>query len=152
MSDTLEILARQELDRLGFDLVEVRRGGSRSRPTLELRIDRRDGEKVTVGDCAVASRAVEARLDGEQVIGERYTLEVSSPGADRPLKTAADWRRFVGRRAKVLSEALHGREEVEILGVEGDPGAESIVVLNPKGEEQRIPLSAVREARLAFTW
>ncbi|MDQ6828219.1 MAG: ribosome maturation factor RimP, partial [Gemmatimonadota bacterium] len=99
-----------------------------------------------------ASRAIEARLDGEQVIGERYTLEVSSPGADRPLKTAADWRRFVGRRATVLSEALHGREEVEIVAVEGDDGAESIVVLNPKGEEQRVPLSAVREARLAFKW
>lgn len=152
MNDSLERIATQELDALGFDLVELRIGGSKSRPTVELRVDRRDGEKVSVNDCAIVSRAVEARLDAEKVMGERYVLEVSSPGADRPLKTVADWRRFVGRHAKVLSPALGGREEVEILGVEGKEGAECVVVRNPQGEEQRIPLADVREARLAFHW
>lgn len=152
MNDSLERIATQELDALGFDLVELKTGGSKSRPTIELRVDRRDGAKVSVGDCATVSRAVEARLDAENVMGERYVLEVSSPGADRPLKTAAHWRRFIGRRAKVLSPALGGREEVEILGVEGEDGAELIVVRNPKGQAQRIPLAEVREARLAFHW
>ena len=152
MNEALESVVVSELDGLGFDLVELRVGGSRSRPTLQVRIDRRDGGNVTVDDCAVASRAIEARLDAEHRMGDRYVLEVSSPGVERPLKKVADWRRFVGRRASVLSAALNGREEVEILGVEGDEGAETVVVRTSRGTEQRIPLADVKEARLAFTW
>jgi ribosome maturation factor RimP len=152
VNEALEPVVVSELDSLGLDLVELRVGGSRSRPTLQVRIDRRDGGSVTVEDCAVASRAIEARLDAEHRMGDRYVLEVSSPGVERPLKKVADWRRFVGRRASVLSTALNGREEVEIVGVEGDEGAETVVVRTRRGTEQRIPLADVKEARLAFTW
>lgn len=152
MNDALESLVASELDRLGYDLVELRRGGSRSRPTLDVRIDRRDGAAVTVDDCARASRAVEARLDAGEVVGSRYVLEVSSPGVERPLRQVADWRRFSGRKAKVLSDALGGRVEVEIVGVEGEPGSEAVVVRTVRGGEHRVPLAEVREARLAFDW
>jgi len=137
---------------MGLDLVELRRGGSRNRPTLDVRIDRRDGSKVTVDDCAAASRALEARLDDAHALGERYVLEVSSPGVERPLRTPADWRRFTGRKASVLSEALGGRVEVEIVGVEDDAMGVAALVRMPRGEERRIPLAEVKEARLAFTW
>ena len=62
MADELETIVTQELGTLGFDLVELRRGGSRSRPVLDVRIDRRDEQPLTVDDCARVSRAVEARL------------------------------------------------------------------------------------------
>ena len=91
MGESSEPIVVQELDTLDFDLVELRRGGSRSRPVLEIRIDRRDGSKVTIEDCARASRALEARLEAGALVSEQYVLEVSSPGADRPLRTAADW-------------------------------------------------------------
>ena len=152
MNETLERVVTSELDRLGYDLVEVRVAGSRARPSLQIRIDRRDGEAVTVSDCSIVSRAVEARLDAEQQVGPEYALEVSSPGIERPLHRAADWRRFVGKRASVLSPALHGREEVEIVRVEGNEGAESVIVRTEKGIEQRISLADVKDARLAFTW
>jgi ribosome maturation factor RimP len=152
VNEALEQVVSRELDQLGLDLVELRVGGSRARPTLQLRIDRRDGQQVTVDDCAVASRAIEARLDAGQEVGDRYVLEVSSPGVERPLKKVADWRRFVGRRASVLSPALGGREEVELLGVEGEEGAEVVVVRTARGIEQRVPLAEVKEARLAFHW
>ena len=152
MNDTLEGLVRATLDEMQLDLVEVRRGGSRARPTIDLRVERRDGEPVTVDDCARASRALEARLDAEGSLGERYVLEVSSPGVERPLLKPADWRRFAGRRAKVLSDALGGREEVEIVALEGDSGAEIVVVRDGRGAERRVPLAQVREARLAFHW
>ena len=152
MNEALEIIVTQELDRLGYDLVELRTAGSRARPTLQLRIDRRDGAAVTVTDCALVSRAVEARLENERKVGPEYVLEVSSPGIERPLHRVADWRRFVGQRASVLSPMLHGRAEVEILGVEGSDGAESIVVRTAEGTEQRIALADVKDARLAFTW
>ena len=85
-------------------------------------------------------------------MGERYVLEVSSPGVERPLLKPADWRRFAGRKAKVLSDALGGREEVEIVALEGDSGAEVVVVRDGRGDERRVPLAQVREARLAFHW
>lgn len=152
MNETLERVVTSELDRLGYDLVELRAAGSRARPSLQVRIDRRDGAAVTVEDCAIVSRAVEARLDAEQHVGVEYVLEVSSPGIERPLHRVSDWRRFVGKRASVLSPALHGREEVEIVGVEGNEGAESVIVRTARGTEQRIALADVKDARLAFTW
>jgi ribosome maturation factor RimP len=80
-------------------------------------------------------------------------LEVSSPGADRPLKTAADWRRFVGRRATVTSGVLAGgKQEVEILALDGEEGAEVALVRDPKGREFQLPLVEVTQARLAFHW
>ena len=80
MNEELQRVVTEELDAIGFDLVELRRSGTRSRPVVEVRIDRRDGGGVTVDDCARASRALEARLDGSDVVGERYVLQVSSPG------------------------------------------------------------------------
>jgi ribosome maturation factor RimP len=152
VNEALESVVVSELDRLQLDLVELRVGGSRSRPTLQVRVDRRDGGNVTVDDCAVASRAIEARLDAEHRVGDRYVLEVSSPGVERPLKNVSDWRRFVGRRASVLSPALNGREEVEIVALEGGESDAVVVVRTNRGTEQRIPLADVKEARLAFTW
>ncbi len=149
----IEDIVIRELDALGFDLVEIRRGGSKSRPVLEVRIDRRDGASVAIDDCARASRALEAQLEGNGLVDERYVLEVSSPGADRPLNTIADWRRFAGQTAIVTCALLAGgKEEVGILSVEGDPGAEFVRVKNSKGVEVQLPLSAVTQARLAFHW
>ncbi len=153
MTDAIEMLVRGGLDVLEFDLVELRRGGSRSRPVLEVRIDRRDGTKVTIDDCARVSRALEAQLDGSGLVTDRYVLEVSSPGADRPLNSAADWRRFVGRRATVTSAVLAGgRQEVDIVAFEGPPGEEVARLQLPSGEEIEVPFAEITRARLAFHW
>lgn len=151
MNDALEHVVTQGLDEAGYDLVELRKGGSRARPVLEVRIDRRDGEKVTVDDCARASRALEARLDSGELVAERYVLQVSSPG-ERPLRTPAEWRRFVGRWASVLAPDFGGRLDGEIVAIEqADAGGEEAVLLRPeRGEAKRIPFAAIKEARLAF--
>ena len=149
MNEALERVVTDGLDEAGFDLVELRRGGTRSRPVLEVRIDRRDGEKVTVDDCARASRALEARLDAGPLVTERYVLQVSSPG-ERPLRTPAEWRRFLGRWASVLAPDFGGRLEGEILALDGDGVDEAITLRSERGEAKRIPLVAIKEARLAF--
>jgi ribosome maturation factor RimP len=153
VDQTLEALVKAELTALGYELVELRRGGSKGRPVFDLRIDRSDGEKVQVGDCEKASRAIEAKLDAiPAMIASRYVLEVSSPGMERPLRTAVEWKRFVGRRASVNALALHGRQEVEIVAVEGDAGAECLRLRDMTGQDHVVALADVTDARLAFHW
>ncbi|HEY4306617.1 MAG TPA: hypothetical protein VGM82_19235 [Gemmatimonadaceae bacterium] len=154
MKDALEDVVAAELDGIGYDLVELRRGGTKARPLIEVRIDRRDGVAVSVDDCTVASRALEARLEGSELVVPEYVLQVSSPG-ERALKSLADWRRFVGQWANVLAPDHGGRIEGKILAVETEGGVGTEVVsleLNQKGRkiERRIPLADVKEARLAF--
>ena len=156
VKQTLEPIVIAELDSLGFDLVELKSGGSKGRPVLDVRIDRRDGEKVTVGDCEKASRAIEARLDAmPDAIAGRYVLEVSSPGMERPLKKVADWTRFTGRKVNVKSShfaAIGGYAEVEIVSAQGEEGHGEFRVRDLKGNEHTLAQAEVQEARLAFHW
>lgn len=157
MNQALEDVVASQIRPLGLEVFELRMGGSKGRPVVDVRVEREDGQTVTVDDCAAASRAIESRLDALEFGARRYVLEVSSPGLERPLRNAADWRKFVGRSAVVTSNApgdAAGRrtDEVEIAGVEGDPGNEIVVVRNERGVERRFPLSAVEKARLAFHW
>ena len=148
VSLTLEAVVQAELDAAGFDLVELRQGGTKSRPLIEIRIDRRDGTSVSVDDCARVSRALEARLDESGLVPERYVLQVSSPG-DRPLRNSAEWRRFVGRWVSVLAPEHGGRFEGRIVEIEGEGAAEQ-ATLEVDGKRKQLPLAAVKEARLAF--
>ena len=152
MNQALEDIVRQEVEALGLELFELKAGGSRGRPVLDVRIERKDDEAVTVADCARVSRAVEARLDGQALIGDKYVLEVSSPGVERPLRNAKDWMRFVGRTAAVTSDDLGGSRDLVIRGVEGEAGQEILNLENAKGEPFRIPLAGVKKARLVFHW
>src|SRR5688572_7762803 len=129
MNQALEDVVASEIRPLGLELFELKMGGSKGRPVVDVRVEREDGATVTVDDCAAASRAIETRLDELDFGSRRYVLEVSSPGLERPLRNAADWRKFVGRSAVVTTNApgdLAGRrtDEVEIAGVEGESGNE----------------------------
>src|SRR5258705_5948762 len=157
MNGALESLVESEIKPLRLELFELKLGGSKGRPVLDVRVEREDGEKVTVDDCAAASGAIEAKLDAEDFGGRRYVLEVSSPGIERPLRNAKDWRRFVGSTVVVTSNvpgdpAGRRTDEVEIAGVEDDAGQEVVIVRNERGDERRFPLAAVEKARLAFHW
>jgi len=157
MNETLEALVALEIKPLGLELFDLKLGGSQGRPVLDVRVEREDGEKVTIDNCAAASRAIESRLDTGDFAGRNYVLEVSSPGIERPLRHAKDWARFVGKTAVVTAKvpgdpAGRRTDEVEIVGVEGDPGQEIVIVRNERGDERRYPLSAVEKARLAFHW
>jgi ribosome maturation factor RimP len=156
VSDRLQVLVAQTVTALGYELVECRVGGARGRPVLDVRIDRLDGLKVQVSDCEKVSRGLEAELDAvPELATQRYVLEVSSPGVERPLNSLKDWRRFVGRRATVKSArfaAVGGHVEVEIVSA-ADPGAEAkVVVRDLKGTEHELALAEIERARLAVHW
>ena len=152
MNEALEVFVKTEVEALGYDLVELRKGGTGRSPLLDVRVDRRDGERITIDECARISRALEPLLDASGLVGENYVLEVSSPGVERPLRNADDWRRFAGRTAKVLAPSLGGRLEVEVVGVDDSSGEAVAVMREQRGTEHRIPLAEVREARLVFRW
>lgn len=98
-----------------LDLFDVQFRREASGMVLRVQIDRPGPaataeDSVSVEDCAAVSRDLSAVLDVEDIVSTAYTLEVSSPGLDRPLRTADDYRRFAGRRAKlVMREAVDGQ-------------------------------------------
>src|SRR5438445_13501761 len=142
MNETLETLLASEIEPLGLELFEMKVGGSKGRPVIDVRVEREDGERVTVDNCAAASRAIESKLDAESFGGGYYVLEVSSPGIERPLRSAKDWRRVVGKTAVVTANvpgdpAGRRTDEVEIAGVERDAGKEIVNVRNERGDVRR---------------
>jgi ribosome maturation factor RimP len=110
-TDQLAELVQPSLRHLGLDLVDLQwRPGRTS--ILRLVIDSTAG--VTLDDCERVSHAIGAVLDAYDPIAGRYSLEVSSPGAERPLRTDADWRAAVGRRVNVRARA--GAAEIIVEG------------------------------------
>ncbi len=152
-----EIEARVE--EMGFELVEIELGGSKDRPRFRLRVDVPDsapGRGVTVQDCAKVSRRLEVWLDEHPGIPERYVLEVSSPGVERPLVRKRDFMRFVGREVELKGKGegagFKGRVRGILRGVE-DRGADYDVVVDGAGDAtRRIPRENILRAKLVFRW
>ena len=104
---------------------------------------------MVVDDCADISRAVSAIMDVEDPIPDAYTLEVSSPGLDRPLVRLRDFERFAGFEAKIeLFKLTDGRRRFKsrIVGVE-----ENVVVVDVEGEQIRLDHSDIAKAKLIVT-
>jgi ribosome maturation factor RimP len=105
---------------MGFELVRLRLMGGR-RPTLQVMAERPDGS-MEVEDCAELSRQISVVLDVEDPIDREYTLEVSSPGIDRPLTRLGDFDRWEGYEARLeTAEAVEGRKRFKgvLAGTEG---------------------------------
>jgi ribosome maturation factor RimP len=144
---------------LGFELVELERAGSKSRPVLRVRADRADaepGQGISLEECARISRALEEYLDALPSLSPRYVLEVSSPGVERPLVRARDFERFVGHEVAVRGYApLAGRErrlEGELLGLVDGPAGETVRLRLNDGEVIEVARKDIARANLVFRW
>lgn len=144
---------------LGFEFVELERAGSKSRPVLRLRIDKpgsAPGSGVSIEDCVRVSRHLESVLENEARIGDRYVLEVSSPGIERPLVRTADFQRFAGQEIALLGRApLAGRSrrlEGVLIGIEGDEPDQLVSIRLADGETVQVRRSDVSRAHLVFHW
>ena len=109
--DPVVRLIKPTLSRFRVELVEAKWGGSPGNPTLRLLIDRDEG--VTVDDCERVSNAVSVTLDAYDPIGMRYQLEVSSPGAERPLISDRDYQRAISHVVKVKFKAAEANQVVQ---------------------------------------
>ncbi len=133
---------------MGFELVRV--AMSRGGGTLQIMIEPADGRPMDVEDCANVSRALSAVLDVEDPIPAAYTLEVSSPGIDRPLTREKDYVRWVGHLARVeTTEPVEGRRRFKgmLLGLEN--GAVRLKLED--GTDALVPLAIVSRAKLEMT-
>jgi len=133
------------LVRLGYELVELEYAAGRSQAVVRLFIDQPEG--ITVEDCERVSREVAALLDVDDPIPTAYTLEVSSPGFDRVLRTAAHFERFVGSRVFVeLKVPRAGRKRYTgMLQAVNATGIE----LEVDKQKVEVPFDEIGKARLA---
>ena len=142
----------------GLEIFDVQYRREAPGMVLRIRIDRPGSkataeDSVTVDECAKISRDLSAIFDVDDVVPGQYTLEISSPGLDRPLTSAADYERFAGRRAKlVMREKIDGQGYFKgtLGGLEdnGD-GHEKVVLI--EGEDRRthrVPLGVITRANL----
>jgi ribosome maturation factor RimP len=138
-------LLRPVVEGLGYDLWEVEFVPGRGNGLLRLYIDAAAG--IAVDDCERVSRAVSDVLDESDPVPGHYTLEVSSPGLERPLRTAEQFGRFAGETVFVeMAQAVDQRRRFKgrLLEVEG--GA---VVVEVEGRRHVLPVSGIRKAHLA---
>ncbi|HEY3045697.1 MAG TPA: ribosome maturation factor RimP [Vicinamibacterales bacterium] len=142
----------------GLDIFDVQYRREGPGMVLRVQIDRPGSgataeESVSVEDCARVSRDLSAVLDVEDVIPAAYTLEISSPGLDRPLRHAADYGRFAGRRAKlVMREAVDGQMffKGRLGGIEKDTdrGGDLVMIVSDDGRSHRVPIGVITRANL----
>ena len=148
LADSIEKLIYPTIEKLGFEIVRIEVMGEMN-PCLQIMADRLDQTGMNIDDCAQISRAVSAILDVEDPITNAYTLEVSSPGMDRPLVKREDFERFAGFEVR-LEKRGQGDEQRryrgELRGIKGDD-----IVLFIKGEEIFIPLVDVQKAKIVIT-
>lgn len=144
--ERLHSLVEPEIARLGFELVRLSYGGGR--PVLQVMAERPDGS-MSVDDCATLSRALSDVLDAEDPIPGEYSLEVSSPGIDRPLTRPKDYERWRGFEAKVsLAELLDGRKRFQ---GRLDGLADGMVILVTEDGPVALPLDGIDSAKLVLT-
>jgi len=149
MRDALMRLLEPPIEALGFELVDIEFAQAGRGGVLRIFIDRRAGAAepgITVDDCAMVSHRVSQVLDVEDPIKGHYTLEVSSPGFDRILRTRAHFERFVGERIFAeLKLPVNGRRR--FVGVLKSVAGDSIVI-ELDGQAHELPLDRIQKARL----
>jgi ribosome maturation factor RimP len=150
--DRVRELAARVAGGYGLEIFAVEMHRERGQHVLRVTLDRPGPsataeESVSLEDCARVAEELSTMLDVEDPLSDSYTLEVSSPGLDRPLRHADDYRRFTGRWAKIVTSEPVGRQTAfagRVKGVEGDE-----VLFESEGRKLvRLPLRLIARARL----
>jgi ribosome maturation factor RimP len=150
--DRVRALAARIAESYGLDIFDVQFRREAVGMVLRVQIDRPGPaataeDSVSVENCANVSRDLSALLDVEDVVPSAYTLEVSSPGLDRPLRRLDDYRRFAGRRAKVVvRQPIEGQGffKGRLGGIDGDV----VLIDGDDGRRHRVPVGVISRANL----
>lgn len=147
---SLEALIEPVAKAMGFDLVRVAMLGGDGAPTLQVMAEDPATRQLTIDQCARLSRQLSAMLDVADPIESEYTLEVSSPGIDRPLTRPGDFADWAGHEAKLqTAETIEGRKRFQgrLLGLDGDNVRIAVEGLG----EVSLPLARLTGAKLLLT-
>ena len=150
--DTIRAIAERVAQARGLEVWDIQSRRETTGHVVRVFIDRpgpaaTPDESVSVEDCAEVNRELSTILDVEDPLPFAYTLEVSSPGLNRPLRSDGDYRRFAGRLAKiVVSQAVDNQKAFEgrLRGVEND----AVLLEAPNGRMHRLPLRLITRGRL----
>ncbi|MBP2311672.1 ribosome maturation factor RimP [Azospirillum soli] len=144
----IEEIITPSVEAMGYEVVRVQVTGGQH-AVLQIMAERADGAPMTVEDCADLSRSISALLDVEDPIKNAYTLEVSSPGIDRPLTRLKDYERFAGFEAKLETRlAVDGRKRFKgmLKGVE-----DGLVCIDTEQGAARLEFDNILRAKLVLT-
>ena len=148
LPERLEALIGPTVDHMGYGIVRIMHAGG-DKPLLQIMIERTDEGALSAEDCAKVSRAVSAVLDVEDPMSSAYTLEVSSPGIDRPLVKAQDFERFAGYEVRLETARLvDGRKRFRghLVGLKDDE-----VHIDIEGRVYNVPFADIVRAKLVMT-
>jgi len=148
VSENISRIIEPSIDNMGLELVEVEFKKEQGQWVLRVYIDREGG--VRLQDCEQVSREIGPLLDVEDPVTHSFTLEVSSPGLQRPLKRISDFQRFQGRLAKIkLYTPIESEKKfcAHILRVEGDQ-----IILDREGKTLQVPFANIAKANLEIEW
>jgi ribosome maturation factor RimP len=134
---------------LQLDLYDIERRGGTIRVTLDTVAGSEQG--ITLDELSLATRLISREMDHADPIPGRYTLEVTSPGLERPLRSPAHFRREVGKEITVrLSDVVNDERRVEGVLIGADDDAATIRLAS--GDERVIPYASIDKARTVFEW
>ena len=151
IQNSLFDLCEPVLKEAGYELVWAQVSGLAGRMKAALYIDKPGG--VNVEDCAAASRLADPLIEGSGLFSSFYTLEVSSPGLDRPLFKAGDYERFSGRKARLWLRRPDTGNRKKFTGILRGLNEGSRIVLELEGGAlEEIPLDNIRKAYLVYEW
>ena len=142
-------LLEPTIEEMGFDVVRILLTGAQ-KPTLQIMIERKDRKNLVVDDCASVSRAISVILDEKDPIDGEYSLEVSSPGIDRPLTKPEHFSRFSGYEAKIETlDAIDGRKRFKgkIIALNEN----NSISFSMDEKEYSIPYESISKAKLILT-
>lgn len=148
LAERVESRITTTIESMGYDIVRVEITGKEPL-VLQIMVERQDEKQLDVEDCASVSRAISALMDVDDPIDDAYTLEVSSPGLDRPLVRPQDFDRFAGYEAKVEAERLiDGRKNFKgrLIGLE-----ENVVKISVDDTVMEVPIVDIKRAKLLLT-
>ena len=152
--ERLTAIIESVVERAGAELVDLERGGSGGRPVIRVFVDMEGG--ILLDACARISRAIETELEAAEAVPDRYVIEVSSPGIERPLRTREQFERFAGRPVQIRLHRKRGNRKrfvgtlKEVLDVPGKKYA--VVVAGDDDETWTFADDEIARARLYVEW